>query len=163
MSTSDQLVTWLNSAYSMEQSLLSVLENHARDSKDFPEINRQLEQHREETRRHADRVKDCLQLLQRDALLGEIGLGPGQRNGPGRFDGRIQRRNREKLSCRLRRRDFEIACYTSLIAAAEELGKPEIAEICRGILKDEQAMADWLADEIPTVTRTFLETQVANT
>ena len=38
---------------------------------------------------------------------------------------------------------FEIACYTSLIAAAENLGDQETARVRREILRDEQAMADF--------------------
>jgi ferritin-like metal-binding protein YciE len=54
---------------------------------------------------------------------------------------------------------FEIACYTSLIAAAEELAQPQIAAICRDILRDEQAMAQWLEDNIPQITRMYLQRQ----
>ncbi len=56
---------------------------------------------------------------------------------------------------------FEIACYTSLIAAAEELGHPQIAAICRDILRDEEAMAQWLKENIPEITRLYLQHQTA--
>jgi len=52
---------------------------------------------------------------------------------------------------------FEIACYRSLVAAAEELGQPEIARTCEDILAEEQAMAQWLAEHIPEVTRMMLQ------
>ncbi len=51
---------------------------------------------------------------------------------------------------------FEIACYRSLIAAAEEAGKPQVAEVCSEILEDEEAMADWIEEQIPEVTRLVL-------
>jgi ferritin-like metal-binding protein YciE len=53
---------------------------------------------------------------------------------------------------------MEIACYRSLIAAAEELGEPEIARICGEILKQEEAMSAWLAQRIPAITRMTLQT-----
>lgn len=51
---------------------------------------------------------------------------------------------------------FEIACYRSLISAAEELNRPEIAEICGEILEEEEAMAAWLEEQIEGVTHTVL-------
>ncbi len=59
----DQLITWLNSAYSMEENLARVLENHAKDAKDVPWVRERDEQHLAETKRHAERVKECLDLL----------------------------------------------------------------------------------------------------
>lgn len=56
---------------------------------------------------------------------------------------------------------FEIACYRSLIAAAHETGQTEIAEVCREILQDEDAMSEWLEEQIPVVTQTFLREQAA--
>ena len=51
---------------------------------------------------------------------------------------------------------FEIGCYRSLVAAAEDLGKPEIAVICEEILMEEESMAQWIEDKIPEVTRLML-------
>ena len=51
---------------------------------------------------------------------------------------------------------FGIACYRSLIAAAEDLGCPEIAVICEEILMEEEAMFEWIEDKIPEVTRLLL-------
>jgi ferritin-like metal-binding protein YciE len=56
---------------------------------------------------------------------------------------------------------FEIACYTSLIAAAENLGDQETARVCRGILRDDQAMADFLFQQIPLTTIEMLQMEHA--
>jgi hypothetical protein len=37
-----------------------------------------------------------------------------------------------------------MACYTSLMAAAQDLGDQEMASACQQILREEQAMADFL-------------------
>jgi ferritin-like metal-binding protein YciE len=57
---------------------------------------------------------------------------------------------------------LEIASYRALIAAAEELGHRDIAVICRSILAEEEAMAEWLAEQVPVITRLMLE-EVART
>jgi ferritin-like metal-binding protein YciE len=52
---------------------------------------------------------------------------------------------------------FEISSYTVLIAAAEAAGDQQTASICREILSEEQAMADWLREHLPNVTRQYLQ------
>ena len=46
-------------------------------------------------------------------------------------------------------------------AAAEEAGDQATASLCREILAEEQAMADWLKDHLPHVTQAFLRREEA--
>jgi ferritin-like metal-binding protein YciE len=48
--------------------------------------------------------------------------------------------------------DFEIACYTSLLTAAQEFGDQDLVRTCQRILQDEQDMARWLELQIPLAT-----------
>ena len=157
----DQLITWLNSAYAMEESLTKVLQNHAKDAEDFPEIQAKDEEHLEETRRHMERVKYCLELLGEKpstakAVMGNL-TGMVQSVSTGMYEDELVKNFLQDYAAE----HFEIACYTSLIAAAHECGRPDIAEICREVLQDEQAMADWLQMKIPEVTQLFLQMQSA--
>jgi ferritin-like metal-binding protein YciE len=52
---------------------------------------------------------------------------------------------------------MEIASYKCLIAAADAVGDTETSRICQTILKQEEAMAAWLAEQLPQVTRQFLQ------
>ena len=36
MTANEQLIAWLNNAYSMEKALIPVLENHAKDAENYP-------------------------------------------------------------------------------------------------------------------------------
>src|SRR5690625_3636481 len=56
---------------------------------------------------------------------------------------------------------FEIASYRALIAAAEVAGEEYIAEVCRNILAEEEAMAQWVEQKLPTVTEAFLDIETA--
>ena len=58
--------------------------------------------------------------------------------------------------------NFEVACYTSLIAAAERVGDHETADVCRQILRDEEEMVDWLKGYIPMLTQTFMTGQTGD-
>ncbi len=51
---------------------------------------------------------------------------------------------------------FEIACYTSLISAAEMAGDHEGAAVFKQIREQEIAMADWCQTHLPDVTQQFL-------
>ena len=51
---------------------------------------------------------------------------------------------------------FEIACYTTLVAAAKKAGDTASVPALESILAEEQAMADWLIRHIPTTTEQFL-------
>jgi ferritin-like metal-binding protein YciE len=157
MSSKEQLVTWLNSAYSTEQALAQVLENHARDARDHPAMRQRLEQHLEETRGHAERVADCLAVLgekpsKTKSAMGNL-MGWVQGASTGMFRDEIMKNCLADYASE----HFEIACYRSLIVAAEEEGQPEIARLSREILQDEIAMATWLEEQIPEVTRMMLQ------
>jgi ferritin-like metal-binding protein YciE len=52
---------------------------------------------------------------------------------------------------------MEIASYTILIAAADACGDTTTAAICTRILKEEQAMANWLSAQTPNLVRAFLQ------
>ncbi len=152
-----QLIAWLNDAYAMETSLAKVLQNHAKDANDFPEVRARDEQHLEETRRHAEQVAQCLAYFgeKPSAMKGMMGTVMGKVQGvaTGMFGDEVMKNFLSDYAME----HFEIACYRSLIAAAEEAGRPEVAKICGDILKEEEAMAEWLAQRIPDIARMSLQ------
>jgi ferritin-like metal-binding protein YciE len=153
----EQLTTWLNSAYSMEQSLEKVLENHAKDAKDQPEMRARLEEHIEETREHARRVEECLSLLDAKPSAMKSAMGNLMGMVQGASTGMFRDELVKNVLADYAAEHFEIACYRSLIAAAEEAGQTEIADLCSEILADEESMAAWLEEQIPDITRTVLQ------
>jgi ferritin-like metal-binding protein YciE len=54
---------------------------------------------------------------------------------------------------------FEIAAYNALITAAEALGEPEVARLCRENLKEEEDMARFLAEHLSGTVRETLLTR----
>ena len=157
MSPTEQFTAWLNSAHAMEVSLAQVLENHAKDAKEFPEIQQRIQQHLEETRRHAKRVEDCWNLLDEKVSTTKSIVG----NVTGMVQGMATGMFRDELVKNFLRdyaaEHFEIASYRSLVSAAQDLNHPEIAVICEEILMEEESMADWIEAKIPDVTRMMLQ------
>lgn len=162
MSPTEQLITWLNSAYSMEMDLIQVLENHANDAKDLPDIRQRDEEHLEETRGHAERVKDCLDLLGEKPSMIKSAIGTIMGTVHGVSTGMFRDEIVKNCLADYAAEHFEIACYRSLIAAAEELDQPEIARICSEILEEEEAMAGWIEEQIPFVTRIILQQEAVS-
>jgi ferritin-like metal-binding protein YciE len=156
-SSIEQLSNWLRDAYSMEESLVKVLESHVHDAEELPEIRERLEQHLKETRRHVELVSQCLDQLgekpsEVKSMIGALtGMVQGAASGTFR-DGLLK-----NFLSDFAAENFEIACYRSLIAAADELDQPGIAARCLEILGDEEMMAEWLEERIPDVTRMTLE------
>lgn len=148
----DQLITWLNNAYAMEQSIAKVLENHVKDAKDHPQMQTRLQQHLDATKRHAELVKGCIERLGGQTSA----LKSGMANVMGTVQGMSTGAAKDELVKNALHdygtEHFEIASYTSLIAAAQDAGDQETARICREILMDEEGMANWLIEQIPLVT-----------
>jgi ferritin-like metal-binding protein YciE len=145
----DLLVTWLNDAYAMEQTLLPVLENHANDAeRDMPEAAARMRQHIEETRTHASRIEECLRMLNErpsvvKSTLGSI-MGSVQSITTGMFrDEPIKNALADYGS-----EQFEVACYHALVAAALQLGRADIARLCEENMREDLKMADWLQEQI---------------
>lgn len=152
-----QLIAWLTDAHAMELSIAKVLENHRDDAKDHPQIRAQDEKHLAETRRHAEQVERCLELLGAEkpsAMKNMMGKAMGKMQGAmsGPFGDEIMKNCLSDYAAE----HMEIACYKSLQIAADELGENEISRICGQILREEEAMAQWLEDHLPEVTRMSL-------
>jgi ferritin-like metal-binding protein YciE len=51
---------------------------------------------------------------------------------------------------------MEVASYTILIAAAKAVGDQETARVCEEILREEEAMEDWLKQNTASLTLNYL-------
>lgn len=149
----DTLVAWLKDAHSMEKGLVPVLENHAKDAKAHPQVSARIEQHKEETKRHAELVEKCLHQLGEKPSAAKSALGAMF----GRVQAPMTGMSKDELVkngiADYATENFEIASYEALIVAAEAAGEPEIAQTCRTILEDEKRMAEFLHQQLPVAVR----------
>lgn len=162
--TKDVFVSWLQNAYAMETGLIEILEAHRDQADGYPDVQKKIAEHLSLTKEHADRVKKCLHDLHEEpsniksalqsfvgTMSGAVSSMPGDRvikNGIADFAAE----------------HMEIATYSALIVAAEELEYSEIADTCMEILAQEQEMALWLEENLPISVKTYLdEVQTDNT
>jgi ferritin-like metal-binding protein YciE len=160
MSGNETLISWLNDAYALEQELISILKNQASDAASYPHIQARLDQHLEETKRHADVVKDCVERLGGSTSATKAALGKMSAMFAAMGTAAAQDELVKNCLSDYSMEHFEIASYKALIASAEALGHPDIATACRRILSDEQRMAEWLDQTLPSVVQEHLSQQV---
>jgi ferritin-like metal-binding protein YciE len=156
MAQKETLAAWLKDAYAMEQGIVPVLDNHARDAKDHPEVHQRIKQHKEETRRHAEIVKECLHELGEDTSKLKTGMakvqGMIQAVSTGMAQDEIVKNNLADYATE----HFEIACYKALCKAADAAGQPRIRQKCEQILKEELEMARFLENHLPQTVEEFI-------
>jgi ferritin-like metal-binding protein YciE len=153
MTRKDLVIAWLNDAHGMENALIQVLENHVKDAKDHPQMQAKLQQHLEQTRRHAQMVKDCVEGLGASTSAVKTGVstlfGHMQAASTGAARDELVKNSIADYAAE----NFEIASYSALIAAAQELGDQKVAQVCQQILQDERDMANWLQQNLPSVVQ----------
>jgi ferritin-like metal-binding protein YciE len=160
MKQRDELISWLNDAYSMELTNLKILEGHIDDMDEFPEIRAKLQQHLGETRLHAERLKQCIHEIGAKVSMSKAGFGKILGMIQGRSSSMFNDEVVKDVLSESATEHFEVASYKSLIAAAEKLGESRIVEACRQNLQEDMAMADWVDGQVPALTRRFMETQL---
>jgi ferritin-like metal-binding protein YciE len=147
------MVAWLNDAYAMETALIPVLQNHAKDLRSSGLDAERIELHVEQTRRHAELVKGCVEHMGSSISAVKTGLGSlfgtVQSVSTGMFADELVKNGLLDYAAE----HFEIACYRALQAGATDMGDTHVSGICAEILRDEQEMADWLQGELPTLVR----------
>ena len=152
----ETLIGWLNDAYAMEKGLVQVLENHASDVKDRPEMYRKIAEHLEKTKMHAERVRDCVERLGGSTSSMKTAMGAISGFFQGRSTGASPDELVKNALSDYAAEHFEIASYKALIVAARALGEQEVAQVCETILRDEEDMARWLEQQLPTVVQEYL-------
>jgi ferritin-like metal-binding protein YciE len=156
MEQNEQLITWLRDAHAMERDLEMVLARHIEDARDMPEMHARLERHRDDTRRHAARITECLATLGATPSLAKSTLGAMMGAVQGISTVVFADKVLKNALADYAMEHLEIGLYSSLIAAAEEAGCSDIASTCSQILREETELVQWLEDQIPELTRAFL-------
>lgn len=140
----DQLVQHIDEAYAMEQNVLRMLDGMIKTTDD-PEIRPELEHHKEETVRHAERMRQRLEAhgsspskakeavgILGALMKGGVDMARGEQAGRNARDG-------------FTTEHLEIASYELLERVARKAGDEETAEAARQNRAEEEAMARKIA------------------
>ncbi|RXT54357.1 hypothetical protein B6S44_15055 [Bosea sp. Tri-44] len=152
----DHLLDWLRDAHAMEQQAITMLSALARRIENYPELRAKIEDHLAETKRQASQIESCIERLGgntsviKDLAATFIAMGQGL---SGLF---VEDEIIKGTMASYTFEHMEIAAYRVLIAAADAVGDLETSTVCARILAEEEAMAGWLAENIPVVTAKYL-------
>jgi ferritin-like metal-binding protein YciE len=152
----ERLMEWLRDAHAAEEQAKTMLSGMARRIENYPELKTRIEQHIRETERQAELVRGCIERRGgststiKDAGAKMLAMGQamsGMFVGDEVMKGSIASSAFEAM---------EIASYKVLIATAEQVGDQETKRVCEEILREEEAMADWLEDHVASLTKQYL-------
>jgi ferritin-like metal-binding protein YciE len=152
----DRINQWLLDAHAMEEQAETILSGQSHRIESYPELETRMRQHLEETRSQKSRLERCI--ARRGASHSNVKDMVGKftatmQNLSGLFTGD------EVVKSVLASYAFEhmeIASYRILIAACDAAGDTETKAVLEDICREEEAMADWLRDAIPEITRRHL-------
>lgn len=152
----ERLMEWLRDAHAAEEQAQTMLSGMANRIENYPELKSRVQQHAEESRRHAELVRGCIERrggstsLIKDTGSKVLALGQamsGMFVGDEVMKGSIASYAFEAM---------EIASYNILITTARAARDEQTAKVCEQILQDEQAMAHWLEQHVADLTSKYL-------
>ena len=156
MTGKDLVIAWLNDAHGMENALVQILEHQIKDAKDYPQVQAKLQQHLEQTRRHAELVKGCVESLGGKTSTMKTGVATLFGQMQALSTGTAKDEMVKNALADYAAENFEVASYTALVRAAQELGDQQTARICQQILQEDEEMARWLQQNLPTLVQQTL-------
>jgi ferritin-like metal-binding protein YciE len=152
----DEVIDWLNDAYSMERSIEIMLRKQADNEDAHRAVRDRARIHLDETAEHANRLTRCLEMLGSTPSPLKTVAGQILELGKG-LTTKFARDERVKdFLAAYGTEYFEVACYKALIAGATAAGEDQIVPLLEQNLKEDQAMASWLDMNVGAITRDYL-------
>jgi ferritin-like metal-binding protein YciE len=161
MKNKETLFTWIKNAYAMEKELETVLDRYENDAEEYPEFQRLIREHKEQTKSQADRLEDILEAHDEGT--------PDFKAGIGKAMGFLKAESTEFAKDQIIKNwitlhsaeHFEMASYRVIIETSKLLNENEIRTVCTDILHEEEEAIRKLDQVMPIVLATFLEKEKA--
>lgn len=147
---------WLRDAHAMEKQAETILNGQVNRIEHYPELSARMQAHLDETTSQRTRLEAC---MERRGISSS-----GMKDASAKFAATMQNlggvfAGDEVVKGVLASYSFEameIASYRILASAAEAEGDIQTAQLCNEICKEEEAMAEWLKENMPKITAAFL-------
>ena len=153
--TQSLFITGLKNAHAMENQALSIMKPQASRIESYPEVEAKLNQHIAETEGQVRRLETLLDSFgENNSSLKDMALslaGTFAAVGHTVAPDEIVKNSFANFAFE----NFEISAYKSLIALAEASGNTGAVTTLQQNLDEELAMANWLDQNIATVTLKF--------
>ena len=151
----DLFVTGLRNAHALEKQALSIMTPQVERIEHYPEVAERLRAHIEETNGQIARIDELLAAFQESAsMLKDTALSMS--GGMAAISHSVAGDEILKNSfANYAFEHFEIASYTALLTLAEDGGFASARAPLEQSLQEEKAMAQWIGDHLPDVTRRY--------
>jgi ferritin-like metal-binding protein YciE len=159
--TREIFVTGLKNAHAMENQALSIMKPQLSRIENYPKVAAKLEQHIRETEGQLVRIEEVLSGLNEDhSSLKDMALsftGAMAAMGHSMAGDEILKNSFANFAFE----NFEMAAYKSLLTVADAGGYGSAASALQANLAEEKAMAQWLDENLVSVTTKFLSLREA--
>lgn len=157
--TTDQInevLDWLRDAFAMELQSGRVFTNLVERMEQYPRLKNKFKEHLEQTYRQQELLKGCIERLGSSPCIMKDLAGKVIAFGQSVAGMSVTDEVVKAVVSGYVFKQMEVSSYTVLIATCEARGDHETKAVCETILEQEVAMADWLRDNLPLITREFL-------
>jgi ferritin-like metal-binding protein YciE len=142
----------------METPARELMERQSERTGDFPEVQRRLRRHLEETKKQLGRLEDCLSRLNESTSS----LKDTAMSAAANLTAMIQSMTSDAIIKNALANSafehYEIAAYKSLLALCREAGV-NLSGPLRASLQEEEEMAEWVDNHIEDMTLQHIERQ----
>lgn len=152
----DFLIAGLRDAHAMESQAVSFTKLQVDRLEHYPQLKQRIAQHLRETEAQRDRLAECLESL---------GSGPtAWKDVPMKLGINIQAMIHSMANDEVVKNslvsyafeNFEASAYIALIETARLAGDAKVETVCRQNLEEEEKMAAWLKESLPTLINKYL-------
>jgi len=155
----DVMITGLRNAHALETQAIQILQRQAERLTDYPQLQSRLRQHLEESRGQQAQLERLLERFDAGTSTVKQAVMGLAANVQAMFHAMAEDEVLKNTFASYAFEHFEIASYKSLCVIARRAGDAEVERICREILRQEEAMAAWLGDNIEQITEQYLVVQ----
>lgn len=156
MTAEEHYLAWVKDAHAMEKQAETMLESMAGRLEHYPDLQSRITQHLDETREQQSLVQSVIDRYDSSHSILKDAMGKmtalGQAMGGMFADDEVVKGAISGYVFE----NLEIASYTALIVAAEEVGDLEGIRIFTQIREQEIRMAEWCLTHLSAVTQQFL-------
>lgn len=154
-------VTGLRNAHAMETQAREMMERQSERLDDYPEVKARVQQHLRETEGQLKRLDECLSACGESASMLKDTTQSFMGNMAALAHTVMPDEILKNTFANNAFEHFEIAAYKSLLALADMAGFGSTKPLLQASLKEEEAMAAWIDQNIDSVTRSYVQSQAA--
>lgn len=153
----DLYATGLINAHALETQAVQLLSRQVERLENYPEMERRMREHIEESRRQAARLDEILRARGTSpSAIKDVGLSI-MGNLAAMTHAAAQDEVIKNTFANYAFEHYEIASYRSLLIMAEAAGDTTAIPALRESLAEEERMAQWIADHLDSTTRTYMQ------